>query len=237
MKDILDLLEYTMNQDNKEDDSNINFLEDINSTLKVLSQSIEILEEKCINFIEPIQNMIIQINQKYKNNSEIHITIGNILFNIIKILSEDNTKDRIDIKNLGKNYLDIIANMLKNELKISNCVILTEDFNKIIEYTVKSMNQNELEQIFQGIKNLFDFFETKRINLIKKKNKKENEKEEKKENKKEDEESLSSLDEEEEDEEEDLINYLNKNILELEQIAENFSLIIEDILKYGNKNY
>ena len=237
IKDILDLLEYTINQDDKEEESNINFIEDINSTLKVLSQSIEILEEKCINFIEPIQNMIIQINQKYKNNSEIHITIGNILFNIIKILSEDNTKDRIDIKNLGKNYLDIIANMLKNELKISNCVILTEDFNKIIEYTVKSMNQNELEQIFQGIKNLFDFFETKRINLIKKKNKKENEKEEKKENKKEDEESLSSLDEEEEDEEEDLINYLNKNILELEQIAENFSLIIEDILKYGNKNY
>ena len=163
--------------------------------------------------------MIIQINQKYKNNSEIHITIGNILYNIIKIISEDNTKDRIDIKNLGKNYLDIIANMLKNELKISNCVILTEDFNKIIEYTVKSMNQNELEQIFQGIKNLFDYFETKRINLIKKKNKKENEKEEKKENKKEDEESLSSLDEEEEYEEEDLINYLNKNILELEQIS------------------
>ena len=132
--------------------------------------------------------------------------------------------------------MDIIANMLKNELKLSNCVILTEDFNKIIEYIVKNMEQNELEQIFQGIKNLFDSFETRRINIIKRKNKKENEKEEQNENKKENEESLSSLDEEE-DEEEDLISYLNKNILELEQISENFSLIIESILKYGDKNY
>ena len=236
MKDILDLLEYTINQDDKEEDSNINFIEDIDSTLKVLSQSIEILEEKCINFIEPIQKIIIEINQKYKNNSDFHITIGNILYNLIKILSEDKTKEKIVIKNIGKNYLDIIANMLKNELKLSNCVILTEDFNKIIEYIVKNMEQNELEQIFQGIKNLFDSFETRRINIIKRKNKKENEKEEQNENKKENEESLSSLDEEE-DEEEDLINYLNKNILELEQISENFSLIIESILKYGDKNF
>ena len=236
MKDILDLLEYTINQDDKEEDSNINFIEDIDSTLKVLSQSIEILEEKCINFIEPIQKIIIEINQKYKNNSDFHITIGNILFNLIKILSEDKTKEKIVIKNIGKNYLDIIANMLKNELKLSNCVILTEDFNKIIEYIVKNMEQNELEQIFQGIKNLFDSFETRRINIIKRKNKKENEKEEQNENKKENEESLSSLDEEE-DEEEDLISYLNKNILELEQISENFSLIIESILKYGDKNF
>jgi hypothetical protein len=107
MKDILDLLEYTINQDDKEEDSNINFIEDIDSTLKVLSQSIEILEEKCINFIEPIQKIIIEINQKYKNNSDFHITIGNILYNLIKILSEDKTKEKIVIKNIGKNYLDI----------------------------------------------------------------------------------------------------------------------------------
>ena len=103
MKDILDLLEYTINQDDKEEDSNINFIEDIDSTLKVLSQSIEILEEKCINFIEPIQKIIIEINQKYKNNSDFHITIGNILYNLIKILSEDKTKEKIVIKNIGKN--------------------------------------------------------------------------------------------------------------------------------------
>ena len=236
LKDILDLLEYTINQDDQEEDSNINFLEDINSTLKVLNQSIEILEEKCNNFIEPIQNMILKINQKYKNNSDLHITIGNILFNLIKILSEDKTKDKSVIKQLGKDYLDIIANMLKNELKNSNCVILTEDFNKILEYLLTNMEQNELEQIFQGIKDLFDLFEERRKNIIKKKNKKENEKEEEDDKKKENEESLSSLDEEE-DEEQDLINYFNKNIIELEQISENFSLIIENILKYGNKNY
>ena len=235
IKDILDLLEYSINQDNKEEDSNINFMEDINSTLKVLSQSIEILEEKCIDFIEPIQNITVQISQKYINNSDFHITIGNIFFNLIKILSEDKTKDKISIKNLGKNYLDIISTMLKNELKVSNCVILTEDFNKIMEYLISYMDQNEIEQIFQGIKDLFDLFETRRINFIKRKNKKENEKKEKEENKKDNDESLSSL--EEEDEEEDLIEYLNKNILQLEQILENFSFIIENILKYGNKNY
>ena len=129
--------------------------------------------------------------------------------------------------------------MLRNELKISNSVIITEDFNKIIEYIISYMEQNELESMFQGIIDLFNYFEERRINLIKKKNKKENEKEEKELNKvnknNEEEESLSSL--EEEDEDEDLINYLGKNIVQLEQILENFSIIIENILKYGNKNY
>ena len=235
LKDILELLEYLLNQDNDEEDSNVNFLEDINSSLKVLGQSIDILEEKCISFIKPIQDIIIQVSQKYKNNSDIHITLGNIFFNLIKILSEDKTKDKIAIKNLGKNYLDIITNMLKNEIKLSNCVILTDDLNKIMEYVVSFMEQNELEQIFQGIKDLFDFFETRRVKFIKSKNKKENEQSEKEENIKENEESLSSL--VEEDEEEDLINYFKKNISILEQILENLSLIIETILKYGNKNY
>ena len=240
LKDILDLLKYILNQDDKEEDSNnINYIEDINSTLKVLSQSIEILEEKCINFIQPIEEVIIEVNKKYKNNSNFHITISNILYNLIKIISEEKNKDTNILKKLGKNYLDIIANMLRNELKISNSVILTEDFNKIIEYIISYMEQNELESMFQGIIDLFNYFEERRINLIKKKNKKENEKEEKELNKvnknNEEEESLSSL--EEEDEDEDLINYLGKNIVQLEQILENFSLIIENILKYGNKNY
>ena len=240
LKDIIDLLKYILNQDDKEEDSNINYIEDINSTLKVLSQSIEILEEKCINFIQPIEEILFEINTKYKNNSNFHITISNILYYFIKIISEEKSQDRNILKKLGKNYVDIIANMLKNELKISNGVILTEDFNKIIEYIISYMEQNELESMFQGIIDLFNIFEERRIGVIKKKNKKENEKEEKELNKlnnnNNEEESLSSL-EEEEDEEEDLINYFNKSITQLEQILENFSLIIENILKYGNKNY
>ena len=240
LKDIIELLKYILNQDDKEEDSNINYIEDINSTLKVLSQSIEILEEKCINFIQPIEEIVLEINTKYKNNSNFHITISNILYYFIKIISEEKSQDRNLLKKLGKNYVDIIANMLKNELKISNGVILTEDFNKIIEYIISYMEQNELESMFQGIIDLFNIFEERRIGVIKKKNKKENEKEEKELNKlnnnNNEEESLSSL-EEEEDEEEDLINYFNKSITQLEQILENFSLIIENILKYGNKNY
>ena len=240
LKDIIELLKYILNQDDKEEDSNINYIEDINSTLKVLSQSIEILEEKCINFIQPIEEILFEINTKYKNNSNFHITISNILYYFIKIISEEKSQDRNLLKKLGKNYVDIIANMLKNELKISNGVILTEDFNKIIEYIISYMEQNELESMFQGIIDLFNIFEERRIGVIKKKNKKENEKEEKELNKlnnnNNEEESLSSL-EEEEDEEEDLINYFNKSITQLEQILENFSLIIENILKYGNKNY
>ena len=240
LKDIIELLKYILNQDDKEEDSNINYIEDINSTLKVLSQSIEILEEKCINFIQPIEEIVLEINTKYKNNSNFHITISNILYYFIKIISEEKSQDRNLLKKLGKNYVDIIANMLKNELKISNGVILTEDFNKIIEYIISYMEQNELESMFQGIIDLFNIFEDRRIGVIKKKNKKENEKEEKEQiklsnNNNNEEESLSSL--EEEDEEEDLINYFNKSISQLEQILENFSLIIENILKYGNKNY
>ena len=243
LKDVLEVLKYIINIDtseNKEEDSNINYIEDINSILKVLNQSIEILEEKCINYIQPIEDIIIEINNKYKNNSDFHLTIGNILYIFIKIINEEKTKDNIALKKLGKKYLDILANILKNELKISNCVILTEDFNKIIEYIISYMEQNELEAVFQGIIELFNTFEERRLKFIKSKNKKENEKEEKEkeQNKNEDEEeSLSSLTPEEEEDEEDIINFLGTKIKESEQILENFSLIIENILKYGNKNY
>ena len=237
LKDIIDLLEYSLNQYNDEEDSNMNFIEDINSSLKVLNQSIEILEDKCINFIQPIESIILKINKKYKSNPDFHITIGSILYNIIKIIYEEKNIDKNNVKKISKNYLDIIAEMLKNELKTSNYIILTEDFNKILEYIISFMEQNELEQIFQGVIDLFNNFEGKRIKIIKKKNKKENEKEEKEENKN-NEEELSSLDEDEEDNtDQDIINYLNKNILNIEQALENFSLIIENILKYGNKAY
>ena len=239
LKDVLDLLKYIIDIDtkeNKEEDSNINYLEDINSILKVLNQSIEILEEKCIKYIQPIEDIIIEINTKYKNNSDFNLTIGNILYVFIKIINEEKNKDKNALKNLGKKYLDRLVNILNNELKISNCVILTEDFNKIIEYIISYMDQNELESVFQGIIDLFNTFEERRLKFIKSKNKKENEKEEKEQNKKVDEESLSSLTPEEE-EEEDIIDFLNTKIKESEQILENFSLIIENILKYGNKNY
>ena len=246
LKDVLDLLKFIINIDineNKEEDSNINYLEDINSILKVLNQSIEILEDKCIQYIQPIEEIIIEINTKYKNNSDFHLTIGNILYIFIKIINEEKIKDKTAFKNLGKKYLEILANILKNELKISNCVILTEDFNKIIEYIISYMDQNELESVFQGIIDLFNTFDERRLKFIKSKNKKENEKEEKEkkeekeQNKNEDEESLSSLTPEEEEDEEDIINFLSTKIKESEQILENFSLIIENILKYGNKNY
>ena len=235
IKDILELLEYALNQG---DESNINYLEDINSILKALSSSIEILEEKCLNYITVIETIIFKINQKYKNNSDIHMTISHILYNFLKIISEDKNADKNNLKKLGKNYLDISVNMIKNEFKTNVCVILTEDLNKIMENIIVYMDQNELEQLFNGIIQLIELFEGKRMNCIKKKNKKENEKEEKEEeNKKEDDEdTLSSVDDYDETDE-SIINMLNNDILRLEQVIENFSLIIENMLKYGNKKY
>ena len=234
IKDIIELIEYALNQG---DDSNINYLEDINSILKALSSSIEILEEKCLNYIPAIENIIIKINQKYKNNSDIHMTVSNILYNFLRIITEDKNSDKNILKKLGKNYLDISVNMIKNEFKTSTSVILTEDLNKIMEIIISYMDQNELEQLFNGIIQLIELFEAKRLNCIRKKNKKENEKEEKEENKKEDEEeTLSSLDEYD-DTDENIIIILNNDITRLEQVIENFSLIIENMLKYGNKKY
>ena len=235
IKDLLELLEHALDQG---DESNINYLEDINSILKALSSSIEILEEKCINYINVIEKTIFKINQKYKNNSDIHITISNILYNLLKIISEDKKSDKNNLKKMGKNYLDISVNMIKNEFKTNVSVILTEDLNKIMENIIAYMDQNELEQLFNGIIQLIELFEGKRINCIKKKNRKENEKEEKEENKKEnDEESLSSLDDYDDDTDENIIKLINNDILRLEQVIENFSLIIENMLKYGNKKY
>ncbi len=237
IKDILELLEYTLSQG---DASNINYLEDINSILKALSSSIEILEEKCINHITDIENIIFKINQKYKNNSDIHITISNILYNLLKIISEDKNTDKNNLKKIGKNYLDISVNMIKNEYKTNISVILTEDLKKIMENIITYMDQNELEQLFNGIIQLIELFEGKRVNCIRKKNKKENEKEEKEENKNEndnDEESLSSLDDYDDDTDENIIKIISNDIVRLEQVIENFSLIIENMLRYGNKKY
>ena len=235
IKDILELIEYALNQG---DESNINYLEDVNSILKALSSSIEILEDKCLNFIPDIEKIIIKIIQKYKNNSDIHTTVINILYNFLKIISENKTLDKDNLIKMGKRYLDISVNMIKNEYKTSTCVILTEYLNKIMENIISFIDQNELEQLFNGIIQLIELFEGKRLNCIKKKNKKENEKEEKEENKKEeDEDTLSSLDDEYDDTDENIINSLNNDILRLEQVIENFSLIIENILKYGNKKY
>jgi hypothetical protein len=154
-------------------------------------------------------------------------------------MSENNSSNKENLKKVGKNYLDISVTMLKNEYKTATCVILTEDLNKIMENIINYMEQNELEQLFDGIIKLMELFEGKRLNCIRKKNKKENEKEEKQENKNEndnEEESLSSLDDYD-DTDENIIASLNNDILRLEQVEENFSLIIENMLKYGNKKY
>ena len=235
IKDILELLEYALNQG---DEANINYLEDINSILKALSSSIEILEERCLNYIPDIENILFKIIQKYKTNSDIHMTISNILFNFLRIIYEDKNSDKNNLKKLGKKYLDISVNMLKDEFKPSSCVILTEDLNKIMENIISYMDQTEIEQLFEGIIKLIELFEGKRLNLIKKKNKRENEKEEKEENKKDDEEdTLSSLDEYDDEADENVIASISTDIQHIEQVIENFSLIIETILKYGNKNY
>ena len=235
IKDIIELIEYALNQG---DESNINYLEDINSILKALNSSIEIMEEKCLNYIPDIEKIIFKVIQKYKTNSDIHMTVSNILYNFLKIISENKNSDINNITKLGKSYLDISVNMIKNEFKTTTCVILTEYLNKIMEIIISYIDQTELEQLFNGIIKLIEYFEGKRLNCIKKKNKKENEKDEKDENKKEEEEdTLSSLDDEYDDTDENIINALNNDIIRLEQVIENFSLIIENILKYGNKKY
>ena len=230
IKDILELIEYALNQG---DESNVNYLEDINSILKALSSSIEILEDKCLNYITTIENTIFKINNKYKSNSDIHITSSNILYNFLKIISEEKNSDKNALKKLGKNYLDISFKMIKNESKPTTSVILTEDLNKMMEIIISYMDQSELEQLFKGVIELIELFEGKRLHLIRKKNKKENEKEEKEENKKEEDDTLSSLDDY--DEEKNAITFLANDIQSLEQVIENFSLIIENMLKYGNK--
>ena len=236
IKDILELIEYALNQG---DEKNINYLEDINSTLKALCSSIEIIDDKCLNYISAFESIIYKVNEKYKNNSDIHTTISSILCNLLKIMSENNSSNKENLKKVGKNYLDISVTMLKNEYKTTTCVILTEDLNKIMENIINYMEQNELEQLFDGIIKLMELFEGKRLNCIRKKNKKENEKEEKQENKNEnenEEDTLSSLDDYD-DIDENVIAAINNDILRLEQVEENFSLIIENMLKYGNKKY
>ena len=227
MKDILELIEYTINQDNNETEKNKNYVEDLNSVLKTLNSSIEILEENSLKYVNQIEKIIEKLHQKYKNENNIHIQISNILVNIINIMSENNSEN---LKNKGKYYLEITMNMLNNEYVTDTSIILSDNFNKILENIVKYMDKNELESMANGAIKLMELFEGKRLTIVRKRNKKENEQEEKNEK----EESLSSdLD----DDDNNYIENLGKHINKFEQILENISLIFENILKYGNKNY
>lgn len=51
--------------------------------------------------------------------------------------------------------------MIENEYNTSTTIQLVDNLNKIFEIIVENLTQNELEQIFNGIIKLIEFFENK----------------------------------------------------------------------------
>ena len=213
----------------KEDE--LNHSDEVYNILVIIKKGFEIIGPYCINYLTQVENCIEKILTKLKNISKINNIISEFLCNVIIILS-NNSKVNKNIKNKGKNYLDIIFNMIKLEYDTSTSIILVDNLSKIFEILVSNLTQNELEQIFEGIIKLIEFFEKKIEVFISKKNSIDNEV------KMEEEISMNlDIDNNDDDEEEDnkeIINKLDTDIENLEQVNENLSLIIENMMKYSS---
>ena len=224
INNLLNILNNTINEINENE---FNHIDDIYNFLTIINSSIEIIDNKCINYLTQIETNIEKLLNKIKNVSKINNIISDILLNIIEILNKNNNHK--NIKNKGKNYLEIIFNIIKHEYNSSTSLLLVDNLNKIFEYIVNYLNQNELEQVFNGTIQLIEFFEKKISLLIYKKNKTEAEIEMETEDL-----SISSEDYEDNSEKE-VIEMLEENIENLEQVNENLSLVIENMMKYASK--
>ena len=224
INNLIDILLSFINEINEND---TNHTEDIYNFFIIINTSVEIIHDKCLNYLPQIENCIEKMLNKIKTISKINNVISDILSKIIQILSKlDNNKN---LKKKGKNYLEILFNIIKHEYNSSTTLSIVNNLNKIFENIVTFLNQNELEQVFNGIIQLIEFFESKISALLYKKNKTENEIEMETEDL-----SISSEDYEENSEKE-VIEMLEENIENLEQVNENLSLVIENMMKYCSK--
>jgi hypothetical protein len=223
MNDLIELLNSFINDINENE---INHIDDIYTILNIINSSLEIIDEKSINYLTQIESCIEKILKKQKAISKLNNIISDILSNIIQILSK--IKNNKNLKNKGKNYLEIIFTIIKQEYNSSTTLSLVDNLNKIFENIVNILNQNELEQVFNGTIQLIEFFERKISLLLYKKHKTENEIEMET-----DDISLSSDDGDDDDSEKEIIEMLDDNIENLEQVNENLSLVIENMMKYA----
>ena len=215
---------------NEIQENDMNHVDEIYYFLMIINISFETIEEKCTNYLTQIESCIEKILTKIKNDTKINNIISNILNTIIQTISKNSSNKFI--KNKGKTYLEIIFKMIENEYNSNTTISLIDNMNKIFLILVSNLTQNELEQIFNGVIKLIEFFENKLDLFISKKKKTENE------IKAEEEMSMSiELDNEEEEEEngnKELVDKLNEDIENLEQVNENLSLIIENMMKYSS---
>ena len=223
--DLINILNISIDVINEND---INHIDDIHNFLIIINSSIEIIDNKCINYLTQIENSIEKLFNKVKSISKINSIIGDIFMNIIEILNKSGSSHK-NIKNKGKYYLEIIFSIIKHEYNSSVSLSLVDNLNKIFEYIVNYLNQNELEQVFNYTISLIEFFEKKISLLIYKKKKTEAE------NEMETEDLSISSEEYEDNSEKEVIDMLEENIDNLEQVNENLSLIIENMLRYSSK--
>ena len=217
-----------LNEEIKENDTN--HVDEICSLIEIINTSFEIIDEKCIDYLIQIETCLEKVLSKLKNISKINNIISDILCNVIQIISKHSTKKVI--KSKGKIYLEIIFNMIENEYNTSTTIQLVDNLNKIFEIIVENLTQNELEQIFNGIIKLIEFFENK-IELFTSK-KKTTEKEIRIEEEMSMSLELDNEGEEEEDEKKEFLERFDEDIENLEQVNESLSFVIENMMKYSS---
>ena len=208
----------------EEEEENKEYLNDLNDNLNILNTIIENLEDKFIPFFEETENIINKLILKTKGIN-LKGTISEIFSNLINIIENNNVNV---LKEKSKKYIDILFKLMEREYDKKVWTRIISNLNKIIENSIKTFDQNELNDLFNGLLKYYDFIENERKANIHQRNRKNNEIQEKNLNASNS--SISSGDKE-------LFELYDEAIEDSETNEEKIIEIFESILKYSNNNY
>ncbi len=208
----------------EEEEENKEYLNDLNDNLNILNTIIENLEDKFIPFFEKTENIINKLILKTKGIN-LKGTISEIFSNLINIIENNNVNI---LKEKSKKYIDILFKLMEREYDKKVLTRIISNLNKIIENSIKSFDQKELNDLFNGLLKYYELIEKERKANIHQRNRKNNEIQEKNLNASNS--SMSSGDKE-------VFELYDEAIEDSETNEEKIIEIFESILKYSNNNY
>lgn len=205
-------------------------IDDVVDCVNLLNTVIENLEEQYFQFFLPTEQIVMKMLHETKNN-KLKKALIRVLGSLISVLY---LKKEVNVlKEKSKEYISIILTFTGKEYENKVCATLIEALNKIIDNSVDSLEQGDLEKLFKEILTILSSFEERRVQVVKNITKNDNEYEEENDNKEDDKDSND--DEEEKQKNNNYLHHIfREDITDIEDIEEKLIETIECILK-GNK--